>query len=67
MPNTVDDLIAEVKSKGVVASTVKDGTVFMFSRGTIEKLSEQLGTHEYVTLFVCTDPAKVQAAKPPVN
>lgn len=57
---------AELKSKGVVAATVSDGTLFGFSRAVVEELYAQLQAHpekDQLVLFLSSDPAKVAARK----
>lgn len=57
---------AELKSKGMVAVTVSDGTVFGFSRAVVEELYSQLQAHpekEQLVLFISHNPAAVAARR----
>ena len=58
--------IEELKSQGVVAATVDDGTVFMFSRAVVEELYGRLQADpqkEHLALFIQRDPKKLAAQR----
>jgi hypothetical protein len=60
----VGQLMEELKSQGVASATVKDGTVFLFSRAVIEELYQRLQadpTKQALSLFITADPAKLAA------
>ncbi len=66
MAEGVDLVLQELKSKGVVAVTVADGKLFMFSRATVEELYRQLQERpdaEQLYLMVYSDPEKMKAAQ----
>lgn len=56
----IDMLMEELKSKGIVMATVKDGKCFFFSKAVIQEMLDKVntGNREYVYLFVKNDNSK---------